>query len=160
MDSGEAYADFVAQTLREEGYLRVQREDRVAKALGRVRGRRFIPFDVSFLAVTPVPQTYYVECKYKSVGRATEQDVGKFLADLEICAIGAQQGIVVTNRGYHPLAIDYAKAKGVRLYLLAPRRDERHSLLEELLGRPRHLLRQLKEQAQGRVELPARFEMV
>ncbi len=148
------YAQYIAGLLRRDGFVRVRLEHEVRKRIVRPRGRRSIPFDIAY----PVPPllmiSEYVECKYREDKVASERDVSKFIADLDVCGIAREQGLVVTTHGYQPLAIDYARKAGVRLYVVrfAPH-DKHHPGF-------RHRLSRFIDQYQTGVRLPVEFRKI
>jgi hypothetical protein len=161
------YARNIAGMLEQAGFLHVALEHEVAKALVRSQGRAFIPFDISYLSLRPMPHFEFIECKYrhpnKTAPEVSEQDVAKFISDLRACGLSYSQGAVVTNTRYRPLAIDYARSVGLRLYIAAdtPQRSKGgDALLMQLLNRPMHALRSAYTQLHGAQALPAGFVSV
>ena len=149
---GPAYARHVARHLEQHGCIAVSLEYEVPKALWRVAGRPFIPFDVSFLSARPLPHREYVECKYHARHLVPEDEVAKFLADLQTCAIPAKHGMIATNTGYAPLARDYARAAGIRLYTLSIQERASGSIFHCLVGAlsPRKLPRAFVKITEGK----------
>ncbi len=138
----QQYTRSVAQLLQRDGYL-VELERRVRKQLSAPDGRAYIPFDISFLVLTPLPHREYIECKYRERRLVDERDVAKFLADLRVCALPTRHALMATNSEYSPLARDYARAEGLRLYTVTP---SALSLLDRLAStatRPYRLARAL-----------------
>lgn len=174
------YARYVASVLEAEGFLNLRLEDEVKKIVRNNRGRKKISFDISYFTATSIPHKEYVECKYKNPAKgagATHEDVSKFILDLESCGIKQSHGMVVTNNGYLPGAIDYALLKGIRLYILPEqkRRGRRESLIEQyvnkyvnqyvkqyanLITRPITAMKTLKEQLRGDQALPKQFQRI
>jgi hypothetical protein len=95
--------------------------NRVAGALGalgyRVRPETLLAgtrFDL--LADTQAPAIgairLAVECKYRSTGNVSREDVAKFVHDLTSSARGFDRGLVVTTHGLTPAAYAVADAHG------------------------------------------------
>lgn len=146
------YARRVAALLERDGHVDVRLEDRVPKRLWRRAGRAYIPFDISYLAVAPRPHREYIECKERG-GVVSEQDVAKFLADLRTCGIDSRYGMLVTNGSYAPLARDYARYEGLRLYQVNPERSWLH------LPRPAAVIHHVVRAVRG-TPLPREFEPI
>ena len=155
------YARAVAAALQRAGFLNVKLEEEVAKAQWRTSGRPFIPFDVTYTALAPWPHREYLECKHHGSREANEQEVAKFIQDLRTCGLDTTRGSVVTTNGYTPLAKDYARASGVRLYTFLPRSKTEQGIIERAYERfvttPRAILNEVKESVTGRTNLPDEF---
>ncbi len=139
----QLYVRRVARLLSEAGFLEVRLEEKVMKARWRVTGRPYVPFDITYYDAR-LPGRRYVESKHKRQGRATGEDVAKFLKDLEICGITTRRGLMVTNNGYEPQSFDYAAAAGLPLYVVGY--DARATLplwARTALARPFLVARQL-----------------
>ncbi len=156
------YAQYVAQILKDEGFVDVRLEEKVAKAGFRMKGRWFTPLDVGYLVLAPYPHREYIECKYKESKKAplaTHADVAKFMEDLRLSGIPQRRGIVVTNNGYLKGAIDYARLEGMALYVVpyGATTGRRHaSLLDRVHFKAQHIV----EGFWGKAAFPAQFERV
>jgi hypothetical protein len=154
------YARSVASLLERDGFLGVELEYEAGKRPGFGYSRSPIPFDISYRLIA-TPRREYIECKYRERNLVTPEEVAKFIADLRLCSIPPERGLVVTNRGYLRRPKEYARLDGLRLYVvpcpsLAGGAVLPHHLAA-LYQRPLVMARHLLEQLNRQPRLPREF---
>ncbi len=109
MNSGIPFEKVVAETYKALGKRRVKHNVLLFHKTkdGLVKNQ----FDVVFGLL----RKYYVECKYKTDGVVTFNEVAVFAGKLELAGVPYKRGIVVTNTDYDLRAREYARKIGLSL---------------------------------------------
>lgn len=74
-------------------------------------GKVHSQFDISY----GLRKRYFVECKYRSTGSVSFQEVATFAAKLSLHYISHKRGVMVTNQSYDERSKVYAKKIGLQL---------------------------------------------